>query len=99
MVRTIKVHILWHLYKNQNSYNPDRQRYRKIDRYIQCVKKLINRIGFQSHHMEKIWDNLDMIGYKNYSLNYIRTFILLNFLYFTVARFDDLKHIRVNINV
>ena len=49
--------------------------------------------------MEKIWDNLDMIGYKNYSLNYIRTFILLNFLYFTVARFDDLKHICVNINV
>ena len=45
--------------------------------------------------MEKIWDNLDMIGYKNYSLNYIKTFILLNFLYFTVARFDDLKHIRV----
>ena len=49
--------------------------------------------------MEKIWDNLDMIGYKSYSLNYIRTFILLNFIYFTVARFDDLKHIRVNINV
>ena len=49
--------------------------------------------------MEKIWDNLDMIGYKNYSLNYIRTFILLNFLYFTVARCDDLKHIHVNINV
>ena len=35
--------------------------------------------------MEKNWDNLDMIGYENYSLNYIRTFILLNFLYFTVA--------------
>ena len=41
--------------------------------------------------MEKIWDNLDMIGYKNYSLNYIRTFISLNFLYFTVARVKHLK--------
>ena len=45
--------------------------------------------------MEKIWDNLDMIGYKSYSLNYIITFILLNFLYFTLARFNNLKHIRV----
>ena len=45
--------------------------------------------------MEKIWDNLDMIEYKNYSLNYIITFILLNFLYFTLARFNNLKHIRV----
>ena len=45
---------------------------RQIGIYIiQCVKKSINRIGFQSHHMEKIWDNLDMIGYKNYSLNNI----------------------------
>ena len=36
-----------------------------------------------------------MIGYKSYSLNYIITFILLNFLYFTLARFNNLKHIRV----
>ena len=41
-----------------------------------------------------MWDNKEKIGFENYSVANKRTFMMINFLYYTLCRFDDLKSIK-----
>ena len=68
----------------------------RLTKYLEkyCSVNKLNRIGFQQNHIDKIWDKKEKIGFKNFSDVNKRNFMMINFLYYTMCRFDDLRTLK-----
>ncbi len=71
---------------------------RKLKRYLRKVSKpkRLVRKGFQRHHLNKIWKNVCKYGLNNLTLTELRTFVMINVLYYTGTRFSCIQNLKLS---
>ena len=75
----------------------DTVKIRKLKRYLRKIAKprRLVRKGFQKYHLNLLWKNVCRYNIKNLTLIELRTFVMINVLYYTGTRFSCVQNIKL----